>query len=308
MRAAATRPVLWRSPCFALAALALFASAASAAGEDVHADALDKLAELRSRGICPVGQTDDSVREILFQRRPAVEIKARERGGESAGKVRELAIFDITARRTVLYVCFANASTRRTGEPIISLSEVSTRADRLAGAVFPAANLDLESIQRYRMSGQESVYYEARYTPTLSEHPFFEPPVRLLLNATTGSLFRLDTDPEGLDATAPPRARISRRAAERIASVVMRARDLDPVFGRGAVFIKVGAAELFFIRPNGWLGIHLTETAENRLVAWVVPVQIGGGAIPGTHNLFVDAASGRVLGGREGPGADAPPR
>lgn len=279
----------------------LLAFATAANGEEPSAGVAQKLAQVRGIGFCPVAPTEDSVRPIVFQGRPALEIKAREREDAVAGKVRELAILDVAAGRIVTFVCFANTSTRQAGEAIISLSEISTCADRLARSVFPGASFDLDSIHRYRASGQESVYYEARYTPAQPEFPYLESPVRLLLNATTGSLFRLDIDPDGLAPVAAPRSRISRQMAERIASVVLREHDLGPGLGAGAVFDRVGGAELFVVRPNGWLGIHDPAAAERNTVAWVVPVQISGGAAPGVHSLFIDAASGRVLGGREAP-------
>lgn len=292
----------------AVAVLAFLASAPVATGAELPADALQRLTELRERGFCPPAPTDDSAREILFQGRPALEIKAREREGAAAGKLREFAILDRSAGRIVTFICLAHASARQAGEPIISLAEISTRADQLARAVAPGVVLDLESIERYRTSGQESIYYEARYAPAQAEYPWFEPPVRLLLNATTGALFRLDIDPQGLGPVAVSRSLVSRRLAERIAAVVLRSRDLTPAFGAGAVLEKVAAAELFVVRPNGWLGINPDPAVDRDAVAWVVPVRISGGDAPGTHSLFVDAASGRVLGGREGPREGSPRR
>ena len=90
--------------------------------------------------------------------------------------------------------------------------------------------------------------------------------------------------------------------------MVLRGRDLAPAFGPGAVFGKVAAAEMFTVHPNDWLGFF-TENAEARArVAWVVPFRVDGGAAAGPHSLFVDAATGRILGGRSGQSAGQPPR
>jgi hypothetical protein len=122
----------------------------------------------------------------------------------------------------------------------------------------------------------------------------------LLLNATTSGFFRLDIDPDWFAPPAPPRVRISRKAAERIATVVLRRRDLVAAFGSGAVFGKVAAAEMFTVHPNDGLGLFTENTEARARVAWVVPFRVDGGDAAGLHNLFVDAATGRILGGAFG--------
>jgi len=232
---------------------------------------------MRRASGCPVPPTDDQGREIEF------------RG------------------RIVSYTCFANASTRKSGEAIVSLAEASSRGDRLVRLLLPRSDLALESIQRHRESGAESIYYEARYASGSGEIPFLEAPVRLLLNASTGELFRFDVDADWLDPAGPPRVAISRKSAERIATVVLRGRDFAPAFGPGAVFEKVAAAEMFTVHPNDWLGFF-TESGEARArVAWVVPFRVGGAAA-GLHRLFVDAATGRVIGGLPDQPPVQPPR
>ena len=232
---------------------------------------------MRRASGCPVPPTDDQGREIEF------------RG------------------RIVSYTCFANASTRKSGEAIVSLAEASSRGDRLVRLLLPRSDLALESIQRHRESGAESIYYEARYASGSGEIPFLEAPVRLLLNASTGELFRFDVDADWLDPAGPPRVAISRKSAERIATVVLRGRDFAPAFGPGAVFAKVAAAEMFTVHPNDWLGFF-TESGEARArVAWVVPFRVGGAAA-GLHRLFVDAATGRVIGGLPDQPPVQPPR
>ena len=257
---------------------------------------------------CRGASTDDSGQQLVFQGRPAVEIKGRERGGDSSGTLRDLAVFDPAAGRIVSYVCFANASTRASGEAIVSLAVVSSRGDELVRALLPAASFGLESIKRRRTDGTESIYYEARYSSPSREYSFFDPPVQLLFNATDGSFFRLDIDADWLHPPELPRARISRKAAERIAAVVLRARDLAPAFGSGAVFGKVAAAEMFTVHPNENFGLYTGNSETQARVAWVVPFRVDGGTAAGLQNLFVDAATGRILGGAFSQSAGQSPR
>ncbi len=238
----------------------------------------------------------------------SLEIEGYERGGDAPGALRDRAVVDQAAGRIVSYVCFANASARTSGEAILSLAAVSSRADNLVRALLPGSNLGLESVERYRAGGTESIYYEARYASTAGESPFLEPPVRLLLNASTGGFFRLDVDPDWFAPPEPPRVRITRKAAERVASIVLRGRDLAPAFGTGAVFGKVAAAELFTVHPNGSYGFIPDDAQARARVAWVVPFRVDGGDAAGLHSLFVDAATGRILGGVLGPSAGQPPR
>lgn len=300
-----TRRALRRAGVPALAAFALLAGALRAAEDSspagaVPAPAARELAKMRRLTGCLVATTEDSGLELAFHERRLLEIKGRGRGGDGAGTLRDLAVFDPAVGRILSYVCFANASTRTSGEAIVSLAAVSSSADRLARALLPESNLGLESVQRYQADGTESIYYEARYTADSGEFPFFEPPVRLLLNATTGDFFRLDVDPDWFAPPDPPRVRISRKAAERIATVVLRSQNLAATFGPGAVFGKISAADMFTVRPNDGFGF-LEERASTRArVAWVVPFRIDGGEAAGLHSLFVDAATGRILGGAVG--------
>jgi len=298
----------------AVGTIALLAGSLVAAADQgatsgaVPAAALRNLESVRRAAGCLGTPTDDISQESTVRGRSSLEIKGRERGGDSAGLMRDLAVFDLAAGRIVSYVCFANASTRRSGEAIVSLATISGLGEKVARAVFPGLNLELESARRHRANGTESVYYEARYTSVGGEFAFFEPPVRLLLNATTGSLFRLDVDPDWLVPIKPPQARISRKAAERIATVLLRGRDLAPAFGPGALFKSAGAAELFTVRGNDWLGFSAWDEAERARVAWVVPFQVEGAAAAGLHSLYVDAETGKVLGGLSGATGVQPPR
>ena len=287
----------------------LLVAAAARPGELAPGDAvvpptsLRELAQLR----VSAGATETSGavggRRLSYRGRPAVEITGRAPGGEGGAAIRDFAFVDLATGRVVAYAYFPNASTRQTGEAIISLSEVSTLADRLAREILPGFSLALAGIRRHRPAGLESVYYEARYAPPPTEVPFFEPPVRLLLNASTGRLFRVDVDPEVFEPMPPPRLSISRQAAERIASVSLRGRDLAASFGQGATLGAFGPAELFTVRPNHWLDVYEGDVDTRARVAWVVPFRLSAGGAPGPHSLFVDAATGRLLGGLAAPAA-----
>lgn len=308
-----TRRVPWRAGVLALASFALLTGALRAAEERpaagaVSAPALRELAAMRRLTGCLVAPTDDSGLELAFHGRPLLEIKGRGSGDDAAGTLGDLAVFDPAAGRIVSYVCFANASKRTSGEAIVSLAAVSSSADRLVRALLQGSNLGLESVQRYQEGGTESVYYEARYTAVSGEFPFLEPPVRLLLNATSGDFFRLDVDPDWFAPPDLPRVRISRKAAERIATVVLRRGDLAAAFGPGAVFGKIASAEMFTVHPNDSFGLFREHAEERARVAWVVPFRIDGGGAAGLHQLFVDAATGRILGGAVGESSARPTR
>ncbi|MHB8834759.1 MAG: hypothetical protein ACYC9Y_03500 [Candidatus Methylomirabilia bacterium] len=302
----------WRAGVLALASFVLLTGALRAADDRpaaaaVSAQALRELAAMRRLTGCLVAPTDDSGLDLAFHGRPLLEIKGRGSGGET-GTLRDLAVFDPAAGRIVSYVCFANASKRTSGEAIVSLAAVSSSADRLVRALLPGSNLGLESVQRYQEGGTESIYYEARYTAVSGEFPFLEPPVRLLLNATSGDFFRLDIDPDWFAPPDLPRVRISRKAAERIATVVLRRGDLAAAFGPGAVFGKTASAEMFTVHPNDSFGFFRENAEERARVAWVVPFRIDGGGAAGLHHLFVDAATGRILGGALGESSARPTR
>jgi hypothetical protein len=293
----------------AAACCCLLAGAPLRAGADqgdLPAAAAQGIAAIRRNTGCAVPPTDDVAQELEFRGRASIEVNGRQRDGDAPGAIRDFAIFTPALGRVVSYTCFVNASTRRSGEAIVSLAVASGRGDQLLRALLPGLGLELESIRRHRASGAESIYYEARYASTSGQIPFLEPPVRLLLNATTGDFFRFDVAADWLDPPAAPRIPISRKAAERIATVVLRSRDLAAAFGAGAAFEKVAAAELFIVQPNEWLGFF-TERAETRArAAWVVPFRLGGG-IGGLQRLFVDAATGRILGGLAEHAGGPPP-
>ena len=241
--------------------------------------------------------------------RPSLEIRSGPGAEVPPGEAGELALFDIPTGRLTSYVYTPHASARQAGEAIISLGEISARADALAGASLPGVPLSLEGIRRDRASGQESVYYEARYAPQRREIPFLEPPIRLLLDASTGRLYRFDMDPEWLDPAWPPRPRLSREAAERVAAVLLRQLDLTAALGAGAALGSTATAELFTVRPNAWLGSGGPDAPADLRPAWVVPFRLAGAAPESpAHALYVDAESGRPLGGAAAASLEMPGR
>lgn len=286
----------------ALTALALataLPSPPASAAETPAQAAATELGRMRAASRCDGVPTEDTAQPLEHRGRPASGITGRERGGSERGPIRDFSVFDAGAGRVVSYVCFANASARRAGEAIVSLAEISTAADARVQAMLPGSPLALESIQRYRTSGEHSVYYEARYASTRDEVPFLEPPVRLLLNASTGELFRLDVDPDWLEPGPAPRLLISRKSAERIAAVVLGETVPAGAYGAGALLGKVGPAEMFMVRANAAPGAGAPALDERARPAWVVPFTLEG-AGDAAHALFVDAATGRVLGGSTG--------
>jgi hypothetical protein len=284
----------------ALSAVVALVGALPAGGADGGADAdvqraLRAVADLRRRFEPAPASTEDRSQALTWRGRPALEVEGRAAGAAGAGTLRDSAIFDLGSGRVASFTWFPHASTRRAGEAIISLSEVSLRADAHVRSLFPGSDLHLEGIERQRESGGEGVYYEASFASPSGEFPFLQPPVRLLLDASTGNLFRFDAEPAWL---APPRlsaAHLSRRAAERVAAAALRSRDLAIVLGAGAALGKVAAAELFVVQPNGWLGAPGEVIEPDARIAWVVPFSLAGGGAG--HRLFVDATTGRVLGG-----------
>lgn len=313
-RPAAKRPS-WRwSLIGAACSIVFLAGRLSAAddqpegGDSVPAAAQRVLAETRQLTGCGAAPTDDSGREFQYRGRPAIEIKGRARGGDEPGALRDLAVFDLAAGRIVSIICFTNASTRKHGEAIVSLAEISGRADKLARALLPGSKLELESVLRAGAGGAEHIYYEARYASASGEFPFLEPPVRLLLNATTASLFRFEIEPDWIDPAEPPRVRVSRKAAERIAGVILRSHDFAPAFGADTVLGSLAPAELFTVHANDRLGFFRDSTAARARVAWVVPFRLAGASGVGLHAIFIDAATGLVLGGMVGPTSGAPSR
>jgi hypothetical protein len=288
--------------CTVLLALFLFAAPPLRA-EIVPAD-LERGARLVQEVRQSLGSAgtplEDSWRELSYRGRPSLECKGRVAGPAPLRRVQDFAVYDIASRRLVVYISFPNASHRQAGEAILPISDASTKADARLRAVVPDKTLALESIQRYRVSGEENVYYEVRYAPPADEIRSLRSPARLLLDAMTGELYRFDVDPDWIDTLPLPKNRITRQAAERIAAVALKGRDLAAAFGAGARLGEVVGADLFFVRPNDWLGSAPAERAARPRAGWVVGFTVTGTPAAGPHSLFVDAGSGRVIGGMPG--------
>jgi hypothetical protein len=276
---------------------------AGAAGE-ADADvlrALHAVDDLRLR-IDPSSEaTENSWQRSTTHGRPVLQIEGRAASGGSADTRRLEAIFDLGVGRVTSFLWFPHGSARKAGEAIVSLSEVSSRADAHLRKILPGVEFALAGIERQRASGEEGVYYEASFADAASEVPFLRPPVRLLLDASTGNVYRFDADAEWFVPPKLPSAHLSRRAAERVAAVVLGSRDLSEALGAGARLGKVAPAELFVVRPNGWLGSPGAENGGQASVAWVVPFSLAADASRPVHRLFVDAGTGRILGGLPGP-------
>jgi hypothetical protein len=55
-------------------------------------------------------------------------------------------------------------------------------------------------------------------------------------------------------------------------------------------------SDLFYVRPNSWLGGAVPEGGRAR-VAWVVPFRTDADHEEDSHLLFVDAENGHIIGG-----------
>lgn len=206
------------------------------------------------------------------------------------------ATFDTWSGLLSKYVDFTSSNRRLSGEAILSMSAVSNKADRYLALFYPDRELSLESIDRYRVRGKESVYYELRYNIHPQDILFFHPLVRMLVNATTGRLYRFELAVDYLDARYPSGKIISAAAAEKIAGLALRSIDLAPHLGRREDVSGLLSADLYFVRPNNWLGAERQETGRAR-VAWVVPFRTGEVDQETAHLVFIDATTGKLLGG-----------
>ena len=176
-------------------------------------------------------------------------------GAESPGALRDLAVYDLGTGRVVSLVWFPHASARRAGEPIIPLSEASSRAEEHLRRAPPRR----EARPRGRPAlpgerpGERLLRGRASRTP------------RRRSPSSRRRCASCSTPPPGISSASTPTrsgsrrrgagaARLSRKAAERIAAAALASRDLVPHLGAGAAVGKVAAAELFVVRPNDWLG------------------------------------------------------
>jgi hypothetical protein len=260
------------------------------------AAALGEISRIRKGlGIDGSGLEDVGRRQVRIGR-PGEEIEGwRWTATEGRWPV-DQATFDTWSGLLSKYVDFTSSNRRRSGEAILSMSAVSSKADRYLALFYPDRELSLESIDRYRVRGKESVYYELQYNFHPQEILFFHPLARMLVNATTGRLYRFELAVDYLDARYPSRKMISAAAAEKIAGLTLRLIDLKPHLGRREAVSGLLPADLYFVRPNNWLGADQQEGGRAR-VAWVVPFRTGEVDQETVHLVFIDAATGKLLGG-----------
>jgi hypothetical protein len=294
-RTGCPRHLLLLSLC---AAFAFFFAPPVRAGEasPPSAAALGEINRIRKGLGIEVSGLEDIGRRQIRIGRPGEEVEGwRWTATEGRWPV-DQATFDTRSGLLSKYVDFTSSNRRRSGEAILSMSVVSNKADRYVSLFYPDRELSLESIDRYRVRGKESVYYELRYNFHPQEILFFHPLARMLVNATTGRLYRFELAVDYLDARYPSRKMISAAAAEKIAGLVLRSIDLERYLGGRDKVGAVLSADLYFVRPNSWLGADLRSEGKAR-AAWVVAFRAGGADQGAVHLVFVDAATGRNLGG-----------
>jgi hypothetical protein len=260
------------------------------------AAALEEVNRVRGGLGVSLEEMEDLNRYRSSHGRPAREVEGWRRTGEEERWPVDQATFDIRSGRLSKYVNFANVSRREAGESILPMSSVSSKADGYIHLFIPGADLALEGIERYRLEGKESVYYEVHYSPQPQEVIFFHPLAKVLVDASTGRLYRFEMAADFLGAGAMPDSIISGASAARLASLYLRGRALENSLGRGTVVSRVLAPEFYFVRPNTWLEGKVPPEGVAR-VAWVVPFQTGGEADATPHLLFVDALTGKSIGG-----------
>lgn len=228
--------------------------------------------------------------------RPVMEVEGWERTAEGNLWPIDQATFDIRSGLLSKYVNFSHASRRKAGEAILPMGSLSNRGDAYLRLFYPGSDLALEGIERYRVSGKESVYYELRYSSRPQDVLSFHPLVRMLLDASTGRLYRFELAADYLGVGSLPKAVISGAAAARIAGLYLQTQDLESALGRDASVSSVLAADLYFVRPNSWLGGEVPAGGVAR-PAWVVPFLSAGASEENPHLLFVDAVTGKAIGG-----------
>ncbi len=278
------------------AALTLLPGPGAADEVDSLPDAAREVARVRNG----LGFAREALEDLSTTRtsygRPAVEVEGWRRLEEGGRWPVDQATFDVRSGLLSKYVNFDNASRRQAGEAILPMGTVSARADGFLAVLYPRDELALEGIERYRVKGKESVYYELSYSPQPLEVSFLRPLVRILVNASTGSLYRYELAADHLGAGAMPSAKIGSLSAGRIASLFLQ-QALAEGRLQGEIAGEIAVADLYYLRPNGWLEAEVPAGGEAR-AAWVIQFTTtadGAGAPPSL--LFVDALTGRILGG-----------
>lgn len=279
-----------------LLSLAVAPSGAQLPGEPPSAGAHAEVDRVRAG----LGMGTDRIRSVGRTRnsygREAEEVEGWRRREDGGLWPVDQATYDRRSGRLSKYVNFENASRRQAGEAILPMSTASTRADGYLALFFPGADLALEGVERYRVQGRESVYYEVSYSPQPQEVPFLRPLVRILVDASTGNFYRWELAADHLGAPTLPPAHIGSSAAGRIAALFLgKAGQSGPLGGREVTGVTV--TDIFIVRPNEWLGAAVPPGGEAR-AAWLVQFRTADQApAEPPMVLFVDAVTGKVIGG-----------
>jgi hypothetical protein len=272
---------------------------AGAAGDESDAEARREAARVRTGlGLDP-GAFEDDGRQRNSYGRPAVEIEGWRRTAGGGRWPADQATYDIWSGLLSKYVNFDNTSRRQKGEAILPMGAVSSKADGYLAVFYPGHDLSLDGIERYRVRGKESVYYELRYSLQPQEILHFHPMVRMLVDASTGRLYRYELAADYLDLGPVPKSIIGGGASAKIASVVLGRRSIGPYLDGARIEGEIFPTDLYYVRPNDWLGGSLPRGGKARL-AWVLPFRTALNRNGSPHLIFIDALTGKTLGGVEG--------
>ena len=298
-----TKPFLPAGTAPILAALALFLpvllpAAAGAADRDDLAVARKEVVRVRAGlGLDP-GEIVDDTKARNSRGRPAAEVEGWRRTGGGGRWPVDQATYDIWSGRLSKYVNFDNASSRRKGEAILPMGAVSSKADGYLAVLYPRHGLFLDGIERYRVRGKESVYYELRYSDPPGEVLYFHPLVRMLVDASTGQLYRYELAVDYLDLGPVPGTIIGGAASAKLAGLALVKPGALRQLGGQQVVGELFPTDLYYVRPNDWLGAAVPAGGRARL-AWVVPFRTARNREGAPHVIFIDALTGKMLGGVE---------
>jgi hypothetical protein len=260
----------------------------------VPEEAARQLAGIRERlGVDRAGLDDVATPRIAYGRR-ALEIEGWHVRPDGSRWPTDQSTFDIPSGRISKYVLFGNASTRQRGEAILPMGSVSPKGDSYLSLFMQGIPLELEGIERYRISGKESIYYELRYSPQPREVPFIMPLVKMLVDASTGRLYRFELAADFLGAPdGIPSPIVGGTSASTLAALHLGKERVAAITG-GAATGEIWATDLYYVRPNGWPAASPPAGGQARL-AWVVPFSLEGKN--GRNILYVDARTGKIIGG-----------
>jgi len=278
--------------------LACSPGGARSAGEDDLAAAREEVTRVRVGLGFKSAEIEDDSRHRSSHGRPAAEIEGWRRTGGGGRWPVDQATYDVWSGLLSKYVNFDNASSRKRGESILPMGAVSAKADAYLAVLYPKHGLSLDGIERYRVRGKESVYYELRYAPQPQEILFFHPLVRMLVDASTGRLYRFELAADYLGLGAMKENIIGGAAAARIAGIVLGGKNVARHLDGGKVEGELFPTDLYYVRPNDWLGSSIPAGGRARL-GWVIPFRTARNREGTPHLLFVDAVTGKILGGVE---------